>query len=124
VDGQLGHPLPPDWERRKAERARKNEAAFKQHNDRRKAFEQGAVDPDERIPFVCECGDPHCYDALELAIPQIDGAHAGKRRYVVKPLHIMPDCERVVEQHQDYWVVEKYAPGESPAEQLAESASP
>jgi len=28
------------------------------------------------------------------------------------------------EQHENYWVVEKYAPGESPAELVGASASP
>jgi hypothetical protein len=117
-------PLPPDWERRKAERVRKNEEAFKRHNDRRKAFEAEVVGHDEPVPFACECGDANCYDPVEITIAEINGAHAIPRRYIVKPLHIMPDYERVVEQHDDYWVVEKYAPGESPAEVAGGSASP
>jgi|1186.fasta_scaffold70035_1 hypothetical protein len=115
-------PLPPDWERRKAERVRKNEAAFRAHNERRKEFEQGLVASDERIPFACECGDANCYDPIELTIPKFDNAHAEERRYVVKPLHVMPDYERVVEQHDDHWVVEKYPPGEAPAEAAALAA--
>jgi hypothetical protein len=116
-------PLPPDWERRKAERVRKNEAAFKAHNERRKAFEQDFADPDEPIPFACECGDVSCYDPIQLTIPQFDNAHAQQRRYVVKPLHVMPDYERVVEEHDAHWVVEKYPPGDAPAEAVAMAAS-
>jgi hypothetical protein len=119
-------PLPPDWERRKGERVRKNEAAFKAHNDRRKAFEQLMAGQDEPVPFVCECGDAGCWDGLQLTIAQFNRAHAAPLRYAVKPLHIMPDYEWVVEQHDSYWIVEKYAPGEAPAEaaaRLAESAS-
>jgi hypothetical protein len=37
----------------------------------------------------------------------------------VKPLHVMPDYERVVRQYDSYWIVEKYDPGEAPAEQAA-----
>jgi hypothetical protein len=119
--------LPPDWERRKGERVRKNEAAFKAHNERRKAFEQPIAGEDELVPFVCECGDAGCWEGLELTIAQFNHAHAGTRRYAVKPLHIMPDYEWVVEQHDSYWIVEKYAPGEAPPEaapRLTESASP
>lgn len=101
--------LPPDWERRKAERVRKNVAALKAHNERRKAFERPVVADEEAIPFACECGDAHCYDPIELTIDQLDAGHAGQSWYVVTPLHVMPDCEFVVATHGTHWVVEKYA---------------
>jgi hypothetical protein len=120
-------PLPPDWERRKRERVRKNEAAFKAHNERRKALEQPITGEDEPIPFVCECGDAGCWEPLQLTIAQFNRAHAVAMRYAVKPLHVMPDHERVVEQHDAYWIVEKYAPDEAHASAAAgfvEAASP
>jgi len=106
--------LPSDWERRKAERIRKNEAAFKAHNERRKAFEQSIVADEEPIPFACECGDAHCYDPVELTVAQFDGGHARERWYIVKPRHVMPDYEFVVARHDTHWVVEKYAPDKAP----------
>ena len=121
-------PLPRDWERRKAERVRKNEAAFKAHNERRQALERAAAGPDEPIPIVCECGDAGCWDSLPVTIPEIERAHSAKLRYLVKPRHVMPDFERVVSQHDNYWVVEKYAPEDVPAATdaslTAEPASP
>lgn len=116
-------PLPPDWERRKAERVRKNEAAFRAHNERHKALEKDNVGQGELIPFVCECGDADCWDAVSLTITQFESAHAGKLRYAVKPVHVMPDYEQVVERHDMYWVVQKYAPGEAPAEAAARAAA-
>ena len=116
-------PLPIDWERRKAERVRKNEAAFKQYNERRKAFEAHLTEPGDVIPFVCECGDAGCYDGLPLTIDEFDEAHSARMRYAVKPRHVMPDYERVVQQYDSYWIVEKYDPGEAPAERAAASGS-
>lgn len=116
-------PLPIDWERRKAERVRKNEAAFKQYNERRKAFEKHLAEPDDLIPFVCECGDAGCYDGLPLTIEEFDEAHATAMRYAVKPRHVMPDYERVIEQRDSYWIVEKYAPGQTPAERASHTSS-
>jgi hypothetical protein len=116
-------PLPIDWERRKAERVRKNEAAFKQHNERRKAFEEQWAGPDDSIPFVCECGDAGCYDGLPLTIEEFDEAHARAMRYAVKPRHVMPDYERVVQRYESHWIVEKYDPGQAPAEQPGASVS-
>jgi hypothetical protein len=106
--------LPPDWERRKAERVRKNEAAFKAHNERRKAFEEGSVGAEEPIPFACECGDAHCHDPVELTIGQFDGGHARDRWYIVKPHHVMPEYEFVIARHPSHWVVEKYTPDKAP----------
>ena len=40
-------------------------------------------------------------------------------RYAVKPRHVMPDYERVVQQYYSYWIVEKYDPGNAPAERAA-----
>jgi hypothetical protein len=117
-------PLPPDWERRKAERVRKNEAAFKAHNERRKAIEQAAVASDQPIPFVCECGDANCWDSVNLTIPEFNHAHDRPLGYAVKPLHIMPDYEWVVEQHDTHWIVQKYAPGQAPAELRSADALP
>jgi hypothetical protein len=117
-------PLPPDWERRQAERVRKNEAASKAHNERRKAFEQRVAGLHEPIPFVCECGDAGCWDAVPLTIADFDRAHATKMRYVVKPSHVMPDYERVVEMQESYWVVEKFSPDQTAAQGLFGSASP
>jgi hypothetical protein len=124
MDPEFGDvPLPIDWERRKAERVRKNEAAFKQYNERRKAFEAAVADPDDLIPFVCECGDAGCYDGLPLTITEFDEAHAARMRYAVKPRHVMPDYERVVQQYDSYWIVEKYDPGDAPAERGAMRSS-
>jgi hypothetical protein len=117
-------PLPPDWERRKAERARKNEAAFKAYNERRKTIEQAVVADDEPIPFVCECGDADCWDSFALTIPEFNHAHDRPLGYAVKPLHVMPDYEWVVEQHPKHWIVQKYAPGQAPAELRPEDAIP
>lgn len=116
-------PLPIDWERRKADRVRKNEAAFKQYNERRKAFEKHLAEPDDLIPFVCECGDAGCYDGLPLTIEEFDEAHATAMRYAVKPRHVMPDYERVIEQRDSYWIVEKYVPGQAPAERASHTSS-
>lgn len=118
-----GAPFPVDWERRKAERVRKNEAAFKQYNERRKAFEERSAEPDDLIPFVCECGDAGCYDGLLLTVDEVDEAHATPMRYVVKPRHVMPDYERLVEQRESFWIVEKYDPGHAPAERAATASS-
>ena len=39
--------------------------------------------------------------------------HSRPDRFIVKPEHVYPDVEHVLERHDHYWVVEKH-PGEMP----------
>jgi hypothetical protein len=89
------------------ERLVKNEQAFRDHNNRRVAFEEGTVASDEPIPFVCECGDPECVDGVELTVGEYIAAHSAANRFTVKPDHVFPDAERVAERGERFWVVEK-----------------
>lgn len=60
-----------EWPSRDTPYARKREA-----ND---YMRQGLqrLDPDERIPFFCECGRPDCYAAVWLTSDAFDQARAG-----------------------------------------------
>jgi hypothetical protein len=86
----------------------KNEESFRQYNNRR--MQQEPVDSDddeERIPFLCECGDFTCVQALVMTAAEFADAHAAADRFVVLPGHVFDDVERVVEHHGGFEVVEK-----------------
>jgi hypothetical protein len=91
------------------ERLLKNEQTFRDHNNRRVAFEEGAVGGDEPVPFVCECGDPDCIEGVELTVDEYTSAHSAPNRFTVKPEHVFPEVERVTETGARFWVVEKLA---------------
>jgi hypothetical protein len=103
-------PRPPDWDRRAREIVRKNVAAFRAYNDRRAGAEAACTGTAERVPLVCECGDAHCWDAIELTLAELEAARGSPNTYAVKPLHIMPDHEHVIARRDRYWVVEKVMP--------------
>ncbi len=104
-----------EWAETRKARLVKNEQAFRDHNERRLAFEQPAVGvADERIPFLCECGDQQCVEALELTVGEFTTSHSAPDRFTVKPEHVFAEVERVAEKHPHYWVVEK-DPGWIPA---------
>ncbi len=86
----------------------KNEQTFRDYNDRRVAFERQAAGRDEPAPFVCECGDAECIEALSMTVEAFMQAHCAPNRFTVKPGHVMGEVERVAEQHDHYWVVEKH----------------
>jgi hypothetical protein len=91
------------------QRLRKNEQTFRDHNNRRVAFEERTVGTDEPVPFVCECGDPECIEGVELTVDEYTSAHSAPNLFTVKPDHVFPEVERVAERGERFWVVEKLA---------------
>lgn len=97
-----------DWDGVRRERLLKNEQSFRDHNNRRVAFEEKTVAADELVPFVCECGDRGCIEGVELTVAEYTSAHAAPNRFTVKPEHVYPEVERVTETGDRFWVVEKH----------------
>jgi hypothetical protein len=95
------------WEARNA-RLVKNEEAFRMYNNRRMQLEPvDAEDDDENIPFVCECGDFECVQALVVTAAEFTEAHSAPNRFMVLPGHVFPDVERIVASRDGYEIVEK-----------------
>jgi hypothetical protein len=90
------------------ERLLKNEQLFRDYNNRRVGFEQDAEATLELVPFVCECGDSECIEGMEMTVDDYTSAHSAPDRFSVKPGHVFPEAERVVESHDRFWLVEKY----------------
>jgi len=94
--------------KRRLARAEKNEQAFKEHNERRARLEEeGGVPDDEPVPFACECDDPGCARPVELPLAEYERAVRPSDRFVVRPDHVDPTVERVVEEHDTFVVVSK-----------------
>ncbi len=89
------------------QRLLKNEEAFRDHNNRRVAFEEGVAGIDEPVPFVCECGNRDCIEGVELTVDEYTSTHSAANRFTVKPGHVFPEVERVAETGERFWVVEK-----------------
>jgi anti-sigma B factor antagonist len=95
------------WATRK-QRIVKNEQAFRDYNDRRMQAEPvDASDDEETIPFVCECGDTDCIEALMITAAEFSEAHSAPNRFLVKPGHVYPDVEHVVGSYEAYAIIEK-----------------
>jgi anti-sigma B factor antagonist len=96
------------WGVRK-QRIVKNEQQFRDYNNRRMQAEPvDPTDDDELIPFVCECGDSDCIEALMITAATFTEAHSAPNLFVVKPGHLYPDVERLVSQGETYAIVEKH----------------
>jgi anti-anti-sigma factor len=91
------------------ERIVKNEQAFRDYNNRRMEAEPiEATDDEELIPFVCECGDSDCIEALMITAAEFTEAHSAANRFVVKSGHVYPDVEVVVRESSSHAIVEKH----------------
>jgi anti-anti-sigma factor len=96
------------WSTRK-QRIVKNEETFRDYNNRRMQAEPvDSTDDEELIPFVCECGDGDCIEALMITAATFTEAHSAPNLFVVKPGHVYPDVERLVTEGETYAIVEKH----------------
>jgi hypothetical protein len=102
-------------DRERAERLARNEARWRELNAE---LERGLAaierDPDERAAFVCECGRPDCTEIVKLPLDAYQRAHEHDKHFVVRPGHEFLDVERVIEETEDYFVVEKRDVGRVP----------
>jgi hypothetical protein len=97
-----------EWWAARTARLIKNEESFREYNNRRLQREPVPPDDDvEHIPFICECGDFGCVQALVVTAAEYVAAHSGPNRFMVLPGHVFDDVERSVERHDHFEVVEK-----------------
>jgi hypothetical protein len=89
-----------------AERAARNEEAFRDVNKR---IEEGG----ERhgvsgtLPFHCECGRASCLETIELPHERYASIVRERYHFVVLPGHEEPQIERIVVTEGEFLVVEK-----------------
>lgn len=100
-------------------RIAENEALFRRVNEQLMAAEE-PIQPDERLLFMCECGDPGCTDFVGMTAEEYEAIRHDPRWFIVLPGHEELWVERVLDRRNGYVVVEK----ELPAAALAEDLDP
>ena len=91
---------------RSAEQAAKNEATFRNANERlrEKAGELGLGDA--RTPFLCECEEERCTEIVMLPRSEYEEVRAHPRRFVLAVGH-RNDDDQVVRDGPGFEVIEK-----------------
>lgn len=95
------------------ERVARNEARFREHNEQVKSWNAAHKWVDPPLPdWSCECGWENCKDPVRVSLAAYEAVRANPTHFIVVPSdgHVAPDVERVVERHDEYWVVEKVGP--------------
>jgi hypothetical protein len=106
------------------ERAARNEALFREINDRLARLNEAVDEHSSYGTWMCECQDTDCHEPIEMTLVEYRGVRAYETRFVVvaHAAHFYADLERVVEETDHNWVVEKIgAAGEIAAELDADS---
>lgn len=98
-------PTPPS---ERAIRIAANETRFRAINHRLASDVEPLVDDDERLGFVCECGQQSCTAELRLTLAEYRHVRADSIHFAVLPGHEAEDVEDVVERHDGFVVVRKH----------------
>lgn len=87
-----------------------NQSRFRRANDRlERAAQSHRFRSTDRVPFLCECADPSCFEAVMLSIEEYERVREHPSRFVLVAGHEDPESshERIVDAESGYAIVEK-----------------
>ena len=95
-------------DREAREQAVKNEAIFREVNERVAALDEAhAISKDEPWEFLCECGNADCTERISLTREEYELVRSNALHFAIRPDHVLPEIERVVHASERFVVVEK-----------------
>jgi hypothetical protein len=95
----------------RGKRLGKNEALFREVNERLRELGEGFSLVSERGDFVCECANSSCTEHVQMSLQAYEEIRAEPTRFFVIKGHEEGDYERIVEEREQYLVVEKLPGG-------------
>ena len=96
------------------ERAARNEALFREVNERIEELSNSY----SFTTFVCECRSEDCVEPVSISIVEYERVRGNPSHFLVLPGHVTPEAENVIENHDRYVVVEKIGAAREVAEEL------
>jgi hypothetical protein len=100
------------------DRAARNEALFRRVNERVEEVNRAFEPILDVADFFCECADVECMEKIRMSIPEYEDLRKDSTHFAVKPGHVDPTVERVVEERPGYVVVEKVGQAAARADDL------
>ncbi len=100
------------------ERLTRNEAVFREVNERIGDIAERLGNADQPYDYLCECSDPGCTERVSLRQDEYEHVRADPTRFVVFPGHALEELEIVVHQQSDHMLVEKIGVAGDVAEEL------
>ncbi len=102
------------------ERLARNEALFREVNERVNEIAMLHGDDGHVYEFFCECSDRACTFQLRAALADYERVRMNGDRFLIAPAHETIEIEIVVERTPEWWVVEK----QGEASQIVEELDP
>ena len=85
----------------------RNEALFREVNERIEAVSKTVPPSEELMQFLCECDDKDCAEKISATRAEYEAVRAVGTHFIVTPGHQDPGVESVVQQNDRFLVVEK-----------------
>lgn len=98
-----------------------NEALFRQVNERLEDLNSTFANLTEMFQVVCECGNAECLDQISIDTITYNDVRADAALFIVVRGHADAQVEDVVQQKDDYEVVQKR---EGPQKRIVEATDP
>ena len=108
----------------RAARIARNEALFREVNERVKELNEAFDALAQNAEWICECGNSECLEPIQMTHEEYEAVRArGGDCFFVMPdeAHVVRDVEAVLERHVRYWVVQKIGVAADIAEEDATS---
>jgi hypothetical protein len=86
----------------------RNEALFREINERLNALQESFDSFTERADFVCECGDVTCGEQITMPLSDYERLRSNATWFAIKPGHEENGVEDVVEKRRGYDIVRKH----------------
>lgn len=96
-----------DRERRRKHHIARNEALFREVNER--VDEVSGSRSTETTDFLCECGNADCTEAIALRDEEYEHVRSDSLLFAVKPGHEIPDVEDLLVTNERFSIVRKHA---------------
>ena len=92
-------------------RVGENEALFRTVNEQVASLNEQFEQFGNPMSAICECGRFDCHERVDLPAQAYQEVREDPARFIVKPHHIVPDVESVVDERNGYWVIRKHEGG-------------
>jgi hypothetical protein len=90
-------------------RIAENESAFRRANETLRSLFESNPEADS-YPFLCECGDSDCTVVVRASLEQYEAVREDAARFLIAPGHRQLDTERIVDETDEFLVIETTGP--------------
>jgi hypothetical protein len=109
----------------RAERFARNQAIFREINERLAALLSERDGTVSHEAFLCECVHEGCVEHIAITLDEYEQVRDNPLTFAVFPdeTHVVQDIERIVAVKTGYWIVEKHGAAAEVVEEEAEQRS-